>query len=138
MKEDKDRWLRDEILARMGFCNNMLNVAIVLAGFVLAGFSGLAGSNLPKSVTIGFLLLSSLAFQTLNMILSEEELKIVEMNRRVTVTIAVSNPNVLWNGRFLFLFLFGILILIFTGIYYRGILGEYYKLSRDAVTAGSP
>ncbi len=123
MKDKNEiKWVRDEILARMGFCNNLINFAIVFAGFVLAGFSGIVSLNLPKSVTLGFLLFSSLALQILNMILAEEELRIVEANRKIAQSIAIANPNVFWNGKFLFLSFSWLLIFAFTILYYYSIL----------------
>lgn len=107
--------VREEILTRLGFRNRLIHFAILFAGLVLAGFSGLLSSGLLKttsSATI-FLLFSGLAFQFLNLILTEEEETIAKLNSRLTKPVFIRKLN----GKFLFVFLFGLGIPIFAWLY---------------------
>jgi len=105
-------------MARIGFCNSLINYTIVFAGLMIAGFGGLAAAQLPNSalVTAIFLLFGGLAFQVLNMILAREEWLISRVSRRLTDLILLhpSSRSVWFEPKFLFITLFAIALPLFT------------------------
>ncbi|HDN19801.1 MAG TPA: hypothetical protein ENF46_01730 [Candidatus Acetothermia bacterium] len=101
-----------EALARLGFCNSLVQYTIALAGLVVAGLGGFFAAeknlqNINFELTIAtFLTIAGFVFEILNFLLAQEDRLIRKTNRELSSPITLPCP--LTDGKFIFITFLGI------------------------------